>query len=194
MIVLVNVVTNFGDLAVLLPMMVVMTLWLIALGRPLTVVWWFVALAFCISVTAILKVSFFVCPPLSDLHSPSGHTSLSTVVYGSLTLAVAANFIGWRRVAITSAGAVFIVGIGISRILLQAHSIDEVVAGSVIGAAALALFGPQFWRHRPADLQMRPLVVVSVLLAVMLNGQNLRAEDTLHAIGVYLNHAGMVCL
>jgi hypothetical protein len=29
---------------------------------------------------------------------------------------------------------------------------------------------------------------------VLLNGQELRAEDLLHAIGIYLNHAGMLCL
>jgi len=194
MMALVKTLTDFGDLAVLLPVMAVMTLWLVAVRQPLALAWWFVALALCMGSTAVLKVYFFVCPPLADLRSPSGHSSLSILVYGALTLAVAAAFTGWRRFAVMAAGAAFIVGIGVSRVVIQAHSIVEVVAGSIIGIAVLTLFASQFWRHRPVEPRLRPLVVASALLMVLLNGQDLRAEDMLHAIGVYLNQAGMVCL
>jgi membrane-associated phospholipid phosphatase len=88
---------------------------------------------------------------------------------------------------------VFIVGIGVSRVLVEAHSVPEVVLGSVIGVIALLLFAGRYWRHRPAKPRLQPLVLTCALLMVLLNGQELRAEDMLHAIGLYLG-AGLVCL
>jgi membrane-associated phospholipid phosphatase len=190
----IETLTDFGDLAVLLPLAAVVTLWLLAVRQPLAVFGWLVAVGLCMGGTAVLKIYFFICPPLTDLHSPSGHTSLSTLVYGALTLAVAAAFTGWRRWTVAGAGTVFIAGIGISRVLVQAHSIPEVVLGSILGLVALAVFAPQYWPHRPTKPWLRPLVVTCALLMVLLNGQELRAEDLLQAIGIYLNNAGMVCL
>jgi membrane-associated phospholipid phosphatase len=186
--------TDFGNLALLLPLATIVTVWLITLRQPRAVVaWWLVALALCVGSTAALKIYFFVCPPLIDLHSPSGHTSLSTLVYGALTLAVATVVGGWKRIAVMAAGTAFVVAIGISRVAIQAHSTVEVLLGWVIGVAALAVFAARFWPYRPAEPRLQGLLVVSVALMVMLNGQDLHAEGMLHAIGVYLNSAGMVC-
>ena len=194
MIGLVRTFTDFGDLAVLLPLVAVVTIWLLAVRQSITVLWWLSAVALCIGTTAILKIYFFICPPVVDLHSPSGHTSLSTLVYGTLTLAMAAASIGWRRAAIITAGASFIAGIGISRVLVHAHSVREVVVGSIIGLVALALFARRFWRHPPMESRLRALILTSAVLMVLLNGQALRAEEFLHAIGIYLDRAGMSCL
>lgn len=185
--------TDFGNLALLLPLAATMTVWLIRLRQPHAVAWWLVALALCIGTTAVLKIYFFVCPPVVDLHSPSGHTSLSTLVYGALTLAVATVVGGWKRVAVIAAGSAFVVAIGISRVAVQAHSIPEVLVGSAIGLIALALFASRFWPHRPAEPRLQALLIASVALMVMLNGQDLRAEDMLHAVGLYLSRAGLAC-
>lgn len=186
--------TDFGDLAVLLPLAAVVGLWLFAIRQPRAVAWWLGVVLLCIGGTGVLKIYFFICPPLSDLHSPSGHTSLSTLVYGALTVAVASAFTGWRCYTTMGVGFVFIAGIAISRVLVQAHSILEVVLGSILGLIALALFANQYWRHRPIDPWLQPLVLICALLMVLLNGHELRAEDLLHAIGIYLNHAGIACV
>ena len=191
---MITTITDFGDLAVLLPLVAVMSVWLTAIRQPRAVLWWFVAVGLCMSSTAALKIYFFVCPPLSDLHSPSGHTSLSTLVYGALTLAVATIVTRWKRAAVIAVGAAFIASIGVSRVLVQAHSVPEVVVGSLIGVAALGLFASQFWPRRPSEPRLQAMLIASIALMVMLNGQELRAEDLLHAVGLYLNHAGMVCI
>jgi membrane-associated phospholipid phosphatase len=191
---MVKTITDFGDLAVVLPLVAVMAVWLGALRQPRALLWWFIAVALCMSSTAALKIYFFVCPPLTDLHSPSGHTSLSTLVYGALTLAIATIVTGWKRVAVIASGAAFIATIGVSRILVHAHSVPEVVLGSLIGIAALALFASQFWPRRPAEPRLQAMLIASIALMVMLNGRDLRAEDMLHAVGLYLNHAGMACI
>jgi membrane-associated phospholipid phosphatase len=190
----IKIITDLGDLAVLLPLALVISLWLLAIGRPRLLVWWLAAVALCMGGTAVLKIYFYVCLPLSDLQSPSGHTSFSTVIYGTLTLAVAAAVTGWRRSVIAIAGTAFIAGIGVSRLLVHAHSVPEVVVGSAIGLLALALFGMQFWAHRPTELRLRPVIIVCVVLMALMSGQDLRAEDMLHGIGLYLNQAGLACM
>jgi len=190
---MIRTITDLGNLAVLLPLVVVVTVWLGAIRQPRVLLWWLLAAALCIGSTAALKVYFFVCPPLTDLHNPSGHTSLSTLVYGALTLAVATVVTGWRRVAVIASGAAFIAAIGLSRVLTQEHSIPEVVLGSLIGGAALALFGRQLWPRIPAEPRLQAMLITCVALMVLLNGHDLRAEELLHAVGRYLNHAGMAC-
>ena len=51
--------------------------------------------------TALLKIAFYACPPADDMHSPSGHTGLSTLVYGAITLAAAIAWPGVPRVLVT---------------------------------------------------------------------------------------------
>jgi membrane-associated phospholipid phosphatase len=189
----IKTLTDFGDLAVLLPLVAVVTVWLIATRQLRALSWWLIAVALCMGSTAALKIYFFVCPPLTDLHSPSGHTSLSTLVYGVLTLAVATVVTGWKRVAVMISGAAFIAAIAMSRVLVRAHSIPEIAVGSMIGIAVLALFVSQFWPRRPREPRLQAMLVACVALMVMLNGEDLHAEDMLHAISHYLSNAGMSC-
>jgi hypothetical protein len=70
-----NGVTNFGDLALMLPLAAVVLLWLLVLRAKTGALWWIGAVVFCGGGTALLKVYFFACPPTPDLHSPGGHTA-----------------------------------------------------------------------------------------------------------------------
>jgi membrane-associated phospholipid phosphatase len=182
----IRALTDCGDLAVLLPLIGVLTLWIVLTRRSRLVLWWLIALAICIGVTGVLKIYFFACPPLSDLHSPSGHTSLSILVYGGLTVAVASAASGWRRIAVIAVGASFVTGIAVSRILVEAHSIPEVLLGSLIGAAALYVFARDYSREPMATAFLPPLVAVCTMLVMLLNGHEVRAEEFLHQIALYL--------
>jgi membrane-associated phospholipid phosphatase len=182
-------VTDCGDLAVLLPLAAVLTAWVLLVAKPRILKAWLAALALCIGGTAILKIYFFACPPLSDLHSPSGHTSLSILVYGTLTLAITASLKDWRRWLIFVGGTMFIIGIGVSRIIVQAHSIPEVLLGSVLGIGALAVIVVTYLGDVPARTYIGPLITVSVMLVILLNGHELRAEELLHRIANYFNLA-----
>jgi membrane-associated phospholipid phosphatase len=186
-------VTNFGDLAVLLPVAAIILLWLLAVRVSRAALWWGVALALCIGGIAVLKVYFDACPPLANLRSPSGHTGLSTLVYGAVTLIVAIEGTRWHRVLIFGAGAALMLGIAVSRVLLGAHSALEAGVGLVIGCLTLAVFARAYLAHRAADISLRPLVVSVALLLVILHGQALHAEELLHAIGRYLQVASLAC-
>jgi membrane-associated phospholipid phosphatase len=185
--------TDFGDLAVLLPLATVMLLWLLAQRQRRGLLGWAGAVAFCCGVTAVLKIYFSVCAVDPALQSPSGHTSFSMLVYGGIALVVAAESTGWQRLMALAGGIGLVAGIAVSRIVLGAHTPLEVILGMVIGAIAVAVFAWGYLSHRPAGLALRPLLVTLVVLAVLLHGQELHAEEMLHAIGRYLHLGGMVC-
>jgi membrane-associated phospholipid phosphatase len=183
--------TGFGDTAVLMPLAAVMLLWLLVMRSPRGAVWWAITVAFCVGMTALLKVSFCGCPPTPDLHSPSGHTSLSTLVYGAMTLVTANETGGVRRIMAVSGGTGFILAIAASRLLLHAHSTAEVGVGLVIGTAALALFGLQYPRYRAKEMWLFPLFVACAALVTVLHGRELRAEEFLREMAGYLRiHCG----
>jgi hypothetical protein len=166
--------TDFGDAAVLTPLAAVMLLWLLLNRCPRDAAWWTIAVAFCAGLTALLKISFYGCPPTPDLHSPSGHASLSTLVYGTMTLATASHTRGLSRMIAIGGGAGFILAIAASRLLLYAHSGPEVGLGLVVGTAALALFAQRYLRYRAAQVWLSPLFVTSGALLLVLHGRHFR--------------------
>ena len=179
--------TNFGDLAVLIPLSAAILIWLLR-NSSRAAPRWILALGLCIGLTALLKIAFHACPPADNIHSPSGHTSLSTQVYGALAL-VSACWPGLRRVLVIAGGAGLILAIGVSRLLLEAHSGAEFGLGLVIGAVSLATFSRQYLQAPTA--KMWPLLVAAGVLALVLHGRELHAEQFLHRItGYFLVNCG----
>jgi membrane-associated phospholipid phosphatase len=153
--------------------------------------WWITTVAICAGGTAILKVYFYVCPLVADFNNPSGHTSLSTLVYGTLTLLIARSVIGWRHYVIALLGASVVFSIGMSRIFVQAHSLPEVLVGWTIGLFTLWIFTRAFEVREYRYL--RELIVTCAIVIVSLTGQEVRAEDMLHALGLHLRDMGLTC-
>ena len=182
-------ITDFGDSAVLLPLAAAMLLWL--LRAPRAAAWWVAAVGFCIGLTAVLKIFFFRCPPIHNLHSPSGHTSLSILIYGALALVIVVDGGNLRRVVMVGGGAGLIFAIAASRLLLDMHTMPEIALGLVIGVVGLMLFGYGYLRCRPEIVRLSPLLVSAVVLISTLHGSQLRAEEVLHRITGYLHiHCG----
>jgi membrane-associated phospholipid phosphatase len=189
-----NFLTNFGDLGVLLPLSAVMLIWLLSLRPRRSAIWWLVALGLCVGLTAVLKIYLFVCQTSAELQSPSGHTSLGTLVYGAIAFVVAAECGHWRRYFVVLAGLGLIAGIGISRVALGSHTPVETILGFLIGAASLAVFGAGYVRFGAVGASLRPLLLASTGLAVLLNGSALNAEELLHSIGLYVNARAPICI
>jgi membrane-associated phospholipid phosphatase len=176
--------TDFGDLAVLIPLAVAMLIWLLFCSSR-AAPRWVLALGFCVGVTALLKIAFYGCPPAGNIHSPSGHTSLSTLVYGALTLLAASAWRGPHRALVIGGGAGLILGIGVSRLLLEAHSMAEVGLGLMIGTVSLILFAYRYLEG--PNTEVWPLLVAVAVLVLILHGHELHAEQSLHRISGYLN-------
>ena len=190
---LLHSLTNFGSTAVLIPVSAAFLVWLLFQPSKQLAVWWLVAAGVCICGTAVLKILFFVCPPDPDLRSPSGHTSLSTLVYGALAMLLAAYGQGWWRRFSVAIGSLLVLSIAVSRVLLSAHTVVETGLGLAIGLAALGIFCGAYWTVRPGIVHLRPLFLGVALLIALLHGQQLHAEELLRAFGFYLKAGGASC-
>ncbi len=186
--------TDFGSTAVLIPVSVALAVWLLFQPSRRLALWWLAAAAVCIGGTAVLKVVFFVCPPDPSLQSPSGHTSLSTFVYGALAMLLAAHGQGWLRKASVVAGILVVLAIAVSRVLLGAHTVIETALGLAVGLAALAIFFGAYSARQPSFVHVRPLFLGVALLIVLLHGQQLQAEELLRAFGFYMKASGAACI
>ena len=186
--------TDFGDTAVVLPLSVVISSWLLRYHSAKVLVPWIVALSICLTITGLLKTYFYACPIGPDLVSPSGHTSLSTLIYGAIALVIAAEQRRIPQISVIGAGASFIFAIAGSRVLLNAHSALEVGVGILIGIVTLALFTLHYvrWRNEGAPLLM--LVLSAIVVIAVFHGQELPVELILHAIGRHLRLASFACI
>jgi membrane-associated phospholipid phosphatase len=186
--------TNFGDLAVLLPITIVVFIWLYYLPARRKAAWWAAAAMLCMAGTALLKILFVMCPPAADLQSPRGHTSLGTLVYGALFMLIAMTNQGRLRYAAIGVGGALVLLIALSRVALHTHTVLETGLGLAIGAGALALFASVFHASPPTQMRLRPLLLSVAVLLVLLHGRQLHAEDLLRAIGGYVKQSsGLSC-
>lgn len=90
---------------------------------------------------------------------PSGHTTLSTIVYGSLLLAfLPLIHERWRRVTIGGV-CILVLLIGCSRLALGVHFVTDVVGGLVVGTAWLTAATAAFtlWRVDRGESRLHPL-------------------------------------
>lgn len=185
--------TDFGDLAVTLPLAAALSAWLLWYAPRRAAPWWLASLVLCGGVTAVLKILFFACAVVPEVRSPSGHTSLSTLVYGALALVVAARAPRVVQVLVAVGAALLIFGIAASRVALHAHTLAETIVGLAIGGATLALFGRGYLVLPPVAAPLWQLLVPVSLLLVVLHGQQLRAEEFLNMVSVYLRGETAIC-
>jgi membrane-associated phospholipid phosphatase len=194
-----NTLTDFGDIAVLLPLCAVMLLWLLAMRSPSVAAWWLAAVALCTGGTALLKICFGACPVGHDLTSPSGHSSLSTLVFGALAMMLSVDLQrGWQRMAVVGATTCFVLVIAISRSLLGKHTVIEIVLGILIGVVALAIFAQgylrqRYLRHQSVGVSSIALLLSVMVIALLLRGREFSGEQVLHAIGHHFDLESLMC-
>jgi membrane-associated phospholipid phosphatase len=175
--------TDFADLAVLLPLALCIGLGLALAGWRRGAAAWGVALVGALATMLFLKLLLLGCGSASAL-SPSGHTAAGTTVYGGAAAL-------WLRRWLPPVPAALLGGcgvaalIGVSRIAIHAHLPIEVVIGAAVGLAAilvlLLLAGP-----RPVGLPVRWLIPAAVAVALLLHGTRLQAEPRLRAMAGWL--------
>ena len=189
-----RIVTSFGDLVVLLPLAAALAFWLARQGTPRLTAYWILSVLFCIAVTAVLKIYFVACGSVhSAMHSPSGHTSLSVLVYGALATIVATEQTGIRRQGVVALAVLFVLAIAGSRLALHAHSLEEVLLGGLVGGLSLAAFLRAYLRHHLPQLKLGQILMVMVVLPVALTGHSPNVETFVRSVGHYLHESGMAC-
>ncbi len=163
------VLTELGDAAVTIPVAIVVLTWLLWRRAWRDALYWLTAIGFGTLAVTIIKVALKVPRPVAlysgtETYSfPSGHATLSTVIYGFLAVLVAGTFRPrWHWIPYATA-ALLIVGIAFSRLYLGAHWLADVTAGVSLGATWVALLAIARAQRQPAPVSIRGLAVVALL-------------------------------
>ncbi|WP_244807499.1 phosphatase PAP2 family protein [Caballeronia zhejiangensis] len=158
--------SNLGDAAFLLPLALVCALWLRTVDVRLAVRW-AVLLAIGMGLVGLSKILYAGCGveiAATRLRMISGHTMLAASIYtveGGLLFGAFGG--SWHRLG-AAGGLALAAAIGASRIMQDAHTPAEVVAGWVLGAVVAALFLMRVF-ETPRKMP-RALVAGCALLAV----------------------------
>lgn len=165
--------TDFADQALILPLVLAITVALAVQGWRRGALTWLTVVAGTFAATLSFKLMFLACSPVfgpMDVHSPSGHVAAATVVAGGL-----AAMLTRHRATILPAAVLAAIVIGVSRLVLGAHTLPEVIVGALIGlAGAAALL--RFAGTPPPTLRIAPLLAVIVIVAAICHGLHLPAE------------------
>lgn len=134
-------VSNFGDALVLLPASLGLVVLLVGFGARRDAAAYLAALAICLLGALITKFAFAACDQVVfGIESPSGHAAFAVTFYGCLAALFGAGRSRGRRVALYGGAGALILLIGVSRVVLDAHTVADVIVGFAIGAVSVALF------------------------------------------------------
>ena len=186
-------VTDFGDQAVILPLVVAVGAALLLQGWRRGAIAWAVAVTVTFFVMLVLKLVFLACSASmgTEVHTPSGHVAATAMVTGGL----AALFIR-RRSMVLAIAAIAAFVIAITRLALGLHSPAEVAIGALVGlagaAALIKLAGPT-----PPELEAPRIGLMALAVAAVFHGVHLPAEAHIRAtalraalvLGVCQDHA-----
>lgn len=134
--------TRLGEAQILLPAAAVMTLALLRRsGGRLLAVWWLALLGAAVVLTTASKVAFIgwgLGSAALDFTGVSGHAMFAAAVYPLLLGALASWAAPGGRWLAVAAGAALALAVGVSRVVVDVHSVSEVVAGLALGGAVSA--------------------------------------------------------
>ena len=174
-----SIVTDYGDSAVTLPLALLTLIFLITAGQRRLALGWLTAIGLCGAVIAALKLVFGACV-LGNIISPSGHTAMSAVVYGSLALLVGATLSsGRRRAAVYAGAAILVCSIALSRVALHDHDVAEVMLGLILGGAAAAGFHAVLRSVPDLTLSVGWLVLAAFVIVMVMHGTHWTVEPAL---------------
>jgi hypothetical protein len=166
-------ITNLGGAGMTLPLAFAIALWL-ALGYTWRMAaGWLLLLGAAIGIVTVTKLAFLgwgVGVRELDFTGVSGHAMLSTAVYPVVLFLILLPARPGIRLAGVLLGLAAGMAVGLSRVVLSAHSPSEAITGCLTGAAAALLFVRLAWHAQPGRLTVLPVAVSMMVLAVLVHG------------------------
>lgn len=177
---------DFGDSAVLIALVfsaAFYLLWCRHNNEALAIV---TALLGSAAVISVLKLIMISCGSGHfDIRSPSGHSALSIAVYGTFGLLFFRYFEKWYRYLVSV--ALFALGatIAVSRVIMNLHSMGEMILGSIVGILTL-LASWFFFLHKkeafavsekPRPFNIYIVIAILIVVAGLVHGTRLPSED-----------------
>jgi len=124
----------------------------------------------------LLKWAIHLPRPVAIYHGvsvygfPSGHTTMSVILYGFLAILLARELSGAWRWGLFSSVVLISFIIGLSRLYLGAHWLSDVLGGYFIGASWAALMGISYLKGADKPIPRRLLGLTAVLVIVIAGG------------------------
>jgi hypothetical protein len=171
------IITDFADQAVMLPLAVLIGVAMVAAGWRRGALAWACVITGMLAVMLILKLWVGRCGPLlvgEDLQSPSGHTAAAASIYGGALTLLLRRTVRRVPVGFVCAG-VFALLVGVTRVILGAHSVIEVAIGACVGVLAAVIL-EQAAGPVPRHIQVLPVGIAVVAVVVLFHGFHLPAE------------------
>jgi len=199
---MIEVLTDLGDAAFLLPGSVGLFAFLFWRGGACVALAWVMALVVCLMLTFVTKLAFMslhACGATGlalNVVSPSGHTSLSLAFWGCLALVAGRGRGAAIRYMMYTAAGALVLAIGVTRVLRHDHSVAEVVGGILIGGASILVFASRQKKTRQITLVWQPLVVFAICLgavAWLLSGQHVTAEESIREMAQKFASSAIIC-
>jgi membrane-associated phospholipid phosphatase len=178
-----GLITDCGDAAVTLPLALLVLVFLLVARERRLALHWSLTVIGCAAAIGALKLLFGACTSRLaglDIVSPSGHTAMSTAIYGSLALLIAGSLRRQVRPLVLAAAVLLIAAIGVSRVMLQMHDAAEVAMGLAVGVAAVAFFGGATRRQPAPALPIVWLVLGGLAVVIAMHGTRLQIEPLIH--------------
>ncbi len=181
-------VTELGDGVVIALVAAAVLAWLLWRRSWRAAAYWIAAVGFGQLASTTLKLILQRPRPLTvqyDVLSayafPSGHATMSMVVYGFLAVLVGRNFSPPRRWLAYAPAALLISAIAVSRLYLGAHWLSDVLGGLSLGLTWVCLLAIAYYRHpaprhpAPAPLP-RGLPRVALLVLALAGGWHVASQ------------------
>jgi membrane-associated phospholipid phosphatase len=189
-----RILTEFGNVGVLTPLCVTIAVWIALHVSHRDAVVWLCCVGTVTLITALAKLWFAGCRyNWSHIHSLSGHTSFSAVAYGGAAVVLTAGMPRSKRWTIALLYAVWVIGIGITRVELGAHTPQEVASGWLVGGIGVAVFASHY---RAAQRPSRYSVVATAALLIviaLIPQAHVSFEGFLRALGQWLVDRVPIC-
>ncbi|AME26232.1 MULTISPECIES: phosphatase PAP2 family protein [Burkholderiaceae] len=166
-------ITSVGSVGVMIPLAIVVAVWL-ALGYPWRyAMCWLLVLGGASGLVFLTKLAFMgwgIGVRELDFTGISGHAMISSAVLPVALFVACLPGRQWVRALGVVLGLLIGIVVGVSRILLNAHSVSEVVTGCGLGALTALLFVAYAWRAESGKLSPAPVAVSLAIVAVVLHG------------------------
>jgi membrane-associated phospholipid phosphatase len=166
-------ITSLGSAGMTLPIAFAIALWLAVGYSWRMAAAWLALLGAAIGIVTVTKLAFLgwgVGVRELDFTGVSGHSMLSTAVYPVALFLVLLPARPAFRLAGVVLGLAAGIAVGLSRVVLSAHSPSEAITGCLVGALAALVFVRMAWNAEPSKLSALPVTVSMLALALLMHG------------------------
>jgi membrane-associated phospholipid phosphatase len=184
-------ITSFGDTVVMLPAAAIIAVWLIAGGACRMAVWWCLLFTFGLVLVAATKIAFVgwgISISGLDFTGISGHAMRATAIFPVIFYLALRKSPPLARISGVLLGGMIGVLIGMSRIVLNTHSVSEVIAGCVLGGV-IGLGFIRISNRLPKKPFLNPRIIALSLLALLPTSyaEPAPTNQWINAVALYLS-------